>query len=134
LFIRCFFWRNVCTELSKIISPQKTFLISTCKSRNELPWFIKTLKHFPIHKMVSEKQHRKMAYQGRWIIGFGKAYIPEFLGMVNSMTENYFKYCINIIASWNRKELPQNDVFIFMETRINYCGIDHITVNPSDDN
>ncbi len=80
----------LCTELSKIISPQKTFLISTSKSRNELPWFIKALNYLPIHKMVSEKQHRKMAYQGRWIIGFGKAYIPEFLGMVNSMTENYF--------------------------------------------
>ena len=102
----------LCTELSKIISPQKTFLISTSKSRNELPWFIKALNYLPIHKMVSEKQHRKMAYQGRWIIGFGKAYIPEFLGMVNSMTENYFKYCINIIVSWNRKELPQDVIHI----------------------
>lgn len=102
----------LCTELSKIISPQKTFLVSTCKSRNELPWFIKTLKHLPLHKIVSEKQHRKMAYQGRWIIGFGKAYIPEFLGMVNSMTQNYFKYCINIIASWDRKEEPDDVIHI----------------------
>lgn len=102
----------LCTELSKIISPQKTFLISTSKSRNELPWFIKALNYLPIHKLVSEKQHRKMAYQGRWIIGFGKAYIPEFLGMVNSMTENYFKYSINIIVSWNRKELPQDVIHI----------------------
>lgn len=102
----------LCTELSKIISPQKVFLISTSKSRKELPWFIKTLNYFPVHKIVSEKQHRKMAYQGRWIIGFGKAYIPEFLGMVNSMTENYFKYCINIIVSWKEKELPKNSIHI----------------------
>jgi hypothetical protein len=102
----------LCTELSKMISPQKTFLISTSKSRRELPWFIKTLKHFPLHKIVSEKQHRQMAYQGRWIIGFGKAYIPEFLGMVNSMTQNYFKYCINIIANWDRQEEPKNVIHI----------------------
>lgn len=102
----------LCAELSKIIYPKKTFLISTSKSRKELPWFIKTLNHFPIHKIVPEKQHRKMAYQGRWIIGFGKAYIPEFLGMVNSMTENYFKYCINIIVSWKEKELPKNSIHI----------------------
>ena len=102
----------LCVELAKMISPQKTFLISTCKSRKELPWFIKMMKYLSLHKIISEKQHRKMAYQGRWIIGFGKTYIPEFLGMVNSMTENYFKYCINIIVSWEGKELPKNSIHI----------------------
>lgn len=102
----------ICTELSKIISPKKIFLISSCKSRKELPWFIKTFKYFPLHKLISEKQHRKMAYRGRWIIGFGKAYIPEFLGMVNSMTKNYFKYCINIIVNWNSTTLPKNTIHI----------------------
>lgn len=102
----------LCVELANMITPQKTFLISTCKSRKELPWFIKVMKHLSLHKIISEKQHRKMAYQGRWIIGFGKAYIPEFLGMVNSMTENYFKYCINIIVSWEGKELPKNSIHI----------------------
>ncbi len=102
----------LCTELSKIISPQKTFLISTCKSRKELPWFIKMMKHISLHKIISEKQHRKMAYQGRWMIGFGKTYIPEFLGMVNSMTENYFKYCINIIVNWEGKEPLKNSIHI----------------------
>jgi hypothetical protein len=102
----------LCSELSKIISPQKIFLVSTSKSRKELPWFIRLLKHLPLHRYISEKNHRKMAYQGRWIVGFGKAYIPEFLGMVNSMTENYFKYCIHIIVSWDGKELPKNSIHI----------------------
>lgn len=102
----------ICTELSKIISPKKIFLISSCKSRKELPWFIKTLKYIPLHRLISENLHRKMAYKGRWIIGFGKAYIPEFLGMVNSMTKNYFKYCINIIVNWNNTTLPKNTIHI----------------------
>lgn len=102
----------ICTELSKIISPKKIFLISSCKSRKELPWFIKTLKYIPLHRLISENQHRKMAYRGRWIIGFGKAYIPEFLGMVNSMTKNYFKYCINIIVNWNNTTLQKNTIHI----------------------
>ena len=102
----------ICTELSKIISPKKIFLISSCKSRKELPWFIKTLKYIPLHRLISENQHRKMAYKGRWIIGFGKAYIPEFLGMVNSMTKNYFKYCINIIVNWNNTTLQKNTIHI----------------------
>ncbi len=102
----------LCTELSHIISPEKLFLVSTSKTRDELPWFIRFFKHIPIHKLLPEKQHRKMAYQGRWIVGFGKAYIPEFLGMVNSMAENYFQNCINIIVNWNGTRLPKSAIHI----------------------
>jgi hypothetical protein len=102
----------LCTELSKIISPQKTFLISTCKSRNELPWFIRFFKYMPVYKYISESGHRKMAYRGRWIIGFGKAYIPEFLGMVSSMKKNYFRYCMHMIVNWNGMGFPKNALHI----------------------
>lgn len=102
----------LCSELSHIITPQKIFLVSTSKTRKELPWFIRLFKHIPIHKIVNEQQHRKMAYQGRWLVGFGKAYIPEFLGMVNSMRENYFQNCINIIVNWNGTKLPKNAIHI----------------------
>ena len=102
----------LCSELSDILSPQKTFLISTSKHRKELPWYIRLFKHIALHNIVSEKTHRKMAYEGRWFIGFGSALIPEYLGMINSMTENYFKNCINIIVNWNRKNLPKNYIHI----------------------
>ena len=102
----------ICTELCKYINPEKTILISTSKTRQELPWFIKTLKHLPIHLLVSERYHRLLAYHGRWFVGFGKAYIPEFLGMVNQMKKNYFKYCINIIVRWKNQTLPKNVVHI----------------------
>ncbi|MBI3518531.1 MAG: hypothetical protein HY062_04135 [Bacteroidetes bacterium] len=102
----------LCVELSKIISPEKTFLVSSSKLRKELPWFIRLFKYIPVYKLPSERQHRKMANQGRWIIGFGKAYIPEFLDMVNSMTKDYFRYCISMIVNWNGKSFPNNIVHI----------------------
>lgn len=98
----------LCVELSKIICPQKVILISTSKTRLELPWFIRLMKYMPLHKIINEQYHRKMAYHGRWFIGFGSAYIPEFLGMVDSMQQNYFRHCIHIICTWNNIELPNN--------------------------
>lgn len=102
----------ICTELSKIVSPQKTVVVSTCKSRSEMPWFLKLFKHLPFHLMVSEKKHRQMAYKGRWFIGLGDAYIPDYLGMVNSMNTNYFRNCITMIVNWNNKNIPKNMVHI----------------------
>lgn len=119
----------LCVELSQIISPRKLFLVSTSKTRKELPWFIRFFKHVPIHKIMPETQHRKMAYQGRWIVGFGKAYIPEFLGMMNSMAENYFQNCINIIVNWNGTALPKNAIHIHGDRdrllRYKYVKADH---------
>jgi hypothetical protein len=102
----------LCSELSRIISPKKIVLVSTSKNRKELPWFIRLFKYIPIHKIIPEKQHRKMAYEGRWFIGFGRAYIPQYLGMINSMETNYFKNAINIIVNWERKEFPENYIHI----------------------
>jgi hypothetical protein len=102
----------LCAELSKTTTPFKLFLVSTCKTRMELPWYLKIFKHIPIHKIVGEKYHRKLAYHGKWFIGFGNAYIPEYLGMVNSMTENYFKFCINIIVNWKGKDYGKNIIHI----------------------
>ena len=102
----------ICCELSQLITPKKVFLISTCLNRKELPFFVRVLKHLPAHKLMSEKKHRQLAYHGRWAIGFGKAYIPEFLGMVNSMTTNYFRYCIHIISTWQQDKAPNNYIRI----------------------
>jgi hypothetical protein len=102
----------LCAELSKTTTPFKLFLVSTCKTRMELPWYLKIFKHIPIHKIVGEKYHRKLAYHGKWFIGFGNAYIPEYIGMVNSMTENYFKFCINMIVNWKGKDYGKNIIHI----------------------
>ncbi len=125
----------LCTELSHIISPEKIFLVSTSKTRKELPWFIRMFKYIPIYKIINERHHRKMAYQGRWIVGFGKAYIPEFLGMVNSMSENYFQNCINIIVNWKGITLPKNSIHIHGDNdrllKYKFVKADHTISNGS---
>lgn len=102
----------LCVELGKLCSPQKIFLISSCKLRKELPWYLRIFKYVPLHMIISDKQHRWIAYEAKWILGFGSAFVPEYLQMVNSMMPNYFKYCINIIVNWKNKETLKNIVHI----------------------
>lgn len=68
--------------------------------------------YIPIHLLFSEHFHRKLAYYGRGIVGFGNDYVVEFLGMLNQMKKNYFKYCINIIVNWDNKILSKNTFHI----------------------
>ena len=102
----------LCVELVKMISPQKTFLVSSCKTLKELPWFIKMLKYIPLFKIMNESFFRNMAFQSRFIIGFPREYNAEFIEMLSGMQENYFKYCTDMIINWNRKEIPNNIIHI----------------------
>lgn len=102
----------ICTELSKLIKPYKIFLISSSKTRAELPWFIKAIKCFSLYKLISEKYYRILAYHSKWFIGFGNSYKTEFCEMVNSMAKNYFKNSIRMIINWNGKYFGENIIHI----------------------
>lgn len=115
----------LCCELSRLINPQRTFLISSAKSRKELPWFIRLFSYLPVYYLISENGHRRLAYYGRWMIGFGKDYMPEFMAMVKSMGHLYFRHCIHIIVNWNRHEEPEHVVHLHgsHDRLILYAGV-----------
>lgn len=102
----------ICSELSQIIDAEKIFLISSCKTKNELPPLITLLRLFPVHKLLSENILRKFAFHSRWIIGFEKEYEDEFVAMIRSMPPNYVKRTVEMIVNWSRVELPLNCVHI----------------------
>lgn len=102
----------LCVELSTILVPKKTFLISSCKTRKELSWYLRIFKYIPLHKLMCDKLHRYVAYEAKWILGFGSSFVPEYLEMVNSMAKDYFKHCLNMIVNWERKEFPKSVIHI----------------------
>ncbi len=102
----------LCTELSKLTRPEKTILISSCKSRRELPRLIRLFRYLPLHNMIPEGLLRKMAYRSRWLLGFEKSYQADFAEMVNAMPAGYFGSCIGCIVNWHNKEVPANTLHI----------------------
>jgi len=101
----------VCRTRSTVFS-QKIILISSCKLRQELTWYLRIFKYLPLHKIVSDKLHRFIAYEAKWILGFGSAFVPEYLEMVNSMEKDYFKYSINMIVNWDAKDFSNKIIHI----------------------
>lgn len=102
----------LCVELSTVLNAEKVFLISSCKTRKELPWYLRLFKYIPLHKVISDKIHRYIAYQAKWILGFGRAFVPEYLEMVKSMKKYYFEHSFTMIANWERKEFSRKVIHI----------------------
>lgn len=102
----------LCSELSHLVNAKKTILISSCKTKKELPFIIHVLKIFPIHKFLPEKTLRKLALNSNWLLGFEKEYEDEFTAMLNSMPENYVGRTIEMVVGWENERSPKNTIHI----------------------
>lgn len=102
----------ICSELSHILTPQKTILISSCKNKNEFPFLLRILKWLPIYKLVPENVVRKLAKNSTWLLGFENDYQDEFFTMLHSMPKNYFRHSIAMIVNWGQTKMPLNTYHI----------------------
>lgn len=102
----------ICTELTKILHPKKTFIISSNKTRHELPYFLKVFRYLPLHRILTDQMHRRLAAGGRWFLGFKRSYMKEFMRMINKMPPHYFRDSIDFIVNWKNEEIPQHLIHI----------------------
>ncbi len=94
-------------QISKVLNPVYTILISSSKTRNELPFIIKTVKFIPVHKLLTDHMFIQLGYLSKRLFGIRN---PEqsklFLDMLKSMPINYYSRSVNAIAGWKNKEYP----------------------------
>ena len=100
-------------ELIKHIHPEKVVLISSVKSRKEMPFILKQMKFTNMHKLLP----------GKGFIGaiqFGSLFKREVLkepamrNLAVSMAKNnkpsFLYWCVNAIVKWNGKEDYRKDI------------------------
>ena len=89
-------------EISKIISPEKVIIISSIKSKEEIPVTLKFLKNIPLYKFFNQKLI--LATFPIWAKAFG--YGSEkgrilFVQMISNCTDNYFRWAMDKIVNWS---------------------------------
>lgn len=100
-------------ELIKHIQPQKVVLISSVKSRKEMPFILKHLKYTNAHKLLPGK-----GFIG--FIQFGSLFKREILkepalrklaiSMAKNNDSSFLYWCVNAIVKWNGKEDYRQDI------------------------
>ena len=98
-------------EISKIITPEKVIIISSVKSKEEIPFTLKFLKTIPLYKFFNKKII--LATFPIWARAFG--YRSEkgrtlFVQMISNCTDNYFRWAMDKIVNWNGN--PNSDKVI----------------------
>jgi len=96
-------------ELSKILSPEKTILISSISSHHERPWYFKLLKIVPIYKFIPKS-----------FLEIKQPLIYKLMGVTNSEEQKllyamlvdtditFFRWAVKSILNWEQTETIQN--------------------------
>jgi hypothetical protein len=98
----------LCAEMCEFLSPEKTFIISSAKKRNELPLKIRMLKYFPVFRLFGNKFFRSVALSNKWVLGIRTEDEDLFRDMLKDLPENYFNYTARCIVSWARTSHHKN--------------------------
>lgn len=94
----------ICVELSEILNPEKTIIISSAKNKRELPFRYKFQKSVPIYKLFGGKALLVGAKTLQPIVepdrNKNKA---TFKKMLAAKTPTYMKRSITLIINWERE-------------------------------
>lgn len=104
------------TELSKIFAPLQTILVSSVSSQSEVPWYYKSGRYFPLHKIVSSdliKNTNQFTYRFFNVIADeDKALLQQIIAETDTV---FLKWAIDKVVSWNHEERGSNLIHIHGE-------------------
>ncbi len=99
-------------EIAKQFSPLKTFLVSSSKTKEELPGSLKILSVLPVHKLLTEPVALKGAGLFKKRLGVTRISENDFQSLLTPPPEGYFSNTIHMIVNWKNETYPQNVVHI----------------------
>lgn len=103
----------IATEINDILEPKKVVLISSAKSRKELPWQYKFQKAVPIYKIIPKKLIKSSVYVVQPLVEPDRRKEKEtFVAMIDDKDPVFLKRTIEMIIGWDRIDFDSNIIHI----------------------
>jgi pimeloyl-ACP methyl ester carboxylesterase len=102
------------TEIAKRLPHQKAIIISSCKARQELPWYFKAAGRLGLHKVVPYESVTKVSALSRFIFDSrSKAeelYLKQM--MLRQTQVEFIRRSVNMILNWQNQVAPHDLIHI----------------------
>lgn len=99
----------ICAELSEILNPEKTIIISSAKNRGELPMRYRFQRNIPLYKLFSGSVLLAGAKVMQPLVEPDRKHNKEtFKSMLSSKDPVYMERTIDMLITWERTENSNN--------------------------
>ncbi len=100
----------VAVEMSRIVKPLATVLVSAPTGRQEFPRILKTVNAIKLHKLVTPGQVMKIAGLADTFMGFKtKEQRALFYEMLKGNGPEFLHFSVGAVLEWRNKQLPEGD-------------------------
>ena len=100
-------------EISKIISVKKTIIISSVKTKKELPFMMTIGKNTGLYKYVPVNWIDNVESLAKFVFGPSiKKKIGLYRKYLSVRDEHYLRWCIDKIINWDNEKVPKNLIHI----------------------
>jgi pimeloyl-ACP methyl ester carboxylesterase len=100
-------------ELTAMIHPEKTIIISSAKSAGEIPWRYRFMKRFKAYNAISPRRYKKSSSRVQGVVepdrNNNERVFKEMLARKDPL---FLKRATHMIVQWDRKELPKEIIHI----------------------
>jgi pimeloyl-ACP methyl ester carboxylesterase len=97
----------VAVEMSRIVQPLATILVSAPTGRHEFPPILKTFDHLSIHKMMGPSQLAKLARLADLFMGFkNEEQRALFYDMLESNGPEFLHFSVKAVLGWKNATPP----------------------------
>jgi pimeloyl-ACP methyl ester carboxylesterase len=96
-------------EVAKLISTEKIVLISSAKTRKEIPFYFRIAGFLNIHKLIPTRALKKGENLNNWLFGANNKEDRQLLKEILADTDSrFFEWAIDRIAHWQNRIIPSN--------------------------
>ncbi|HYJ64839.1 MAG TPA: alpha/beta hydrolase [Parafilimonas sp.] len=103
----------IAVEIAKSIPSAKVIIISSAKTKNEIPFYWKAFKYMPIYKVLPEWSVRKNLKIRHYFIGAKKQAAKDYIKHVARRGDiKFYRWAIENIITWENETVPSNIIHI----------------------
>ena len=100
-------------EIAKQFPPEKIFLISSIKTKYEMPWHLRIVRWFQLQRLPPSIIKRFRFLAGFFVDNSGKGADHKLvMDMLYHANENFLKWAGNAIVNWKNTIIPPNLIHI----------------------
>lgn len=97
------------TEIAKEFPATKAILLSSAKTKKEIPPFYRTGKYFNLHKFVSPKMQRWFMLRIKsWFDLKTPAFIKVYEELIANSNTNFNNWAVTALLNWENTTVPLN--------------------------
>lgn len=103
----------VATEIAKLLPGATAIIVSSAKTKNEIPFYLKTFRYLPLHKALPGWMIRQHTPVREYFLGAKNKDCISYVKYVAQHADgNFYRWAVGAILHWENTTIPSNVIHL----------------------